>query len=362
MQRSTTPIAFLCLLGAALPIATAFGEAPRYAAHHAPSALGALEALDLAHGAGTARLTVRRVWVGAAGIAPPFGPGWGDANRVRLAQIDTEQFLVLRAGVGWRLLDKNEQGFAGPDGSQLTAIVDGWSWRLPGSDRLDFNRAGNLVGVTTALGTTQRYDYDARGRLTTITAGPQNVLTYRYDERSRVVGVDGPEGLTTRYAYDAGGRLAAVVNAQRIEFTYRYAADGALENCTDSFGTTFSLASAVAQEEPTVAGETPSLALGLDPSDVTLNAQGLVESVRTAQGVERYTYDDTKDGGSPTFRRLKNRIATATRNPDRRPVTNLAPPYSAAPRRHFHPPLTAPRFDRRLMAGHRPRWKRLEAC
>lgn len=66
MQRSPTPVAFLCLLGAALPIATAFGESPRYAADHAPSALGALEAIDLAHGAGTARLTVRRVWVGAA--------------------------------------------------------------------------------------------------------------------------------------------------------------------------------------------------------------------------------------------------------------------------------------------------------
>ncbi|WP_226906085.1 RHS repeat-associated core domain-containing protein [Propionibacterium acidifaciens] len=95
---------------------------------------------------------------------------------------------------------------------------DTWNGRR----RFCYDRAGQLVAVTNALGGTTRFEYDGSGRRVGLVDPMGGRTVCVCDPMGRPLSMTGPDGRTTRYGWDAAGRPAARVDGagRRLEFTY----------------------------------------------------------------------------------------------------------------------------------------------
>ena len=130
--------------------------------------------------------------------------------------------------------------------------------RLAASDgtdtRFEYDTAGNLTGMTDALGQAYQMSYDARGQLLSITDPLGHITAFEHDPRGQVTRVTDPLNReftftydavgnritsrdplsrTTRLEYDALSRLTSVVDALNGRASLEYDANGNVTKILD---------------------------------------------------------------------------------------------------------------------------------
>ena len=211
----------------------------RVPADHVLSDDGELVAIDVQHGSGGAKLELRRIWRGDETADTGFGPGWSDANLVRLTMPDERRVMIWCGGVGWCIGEPQKDGdFATAEGDTIRKASSGWTMEQPSGARLDFDSDGRLLSVKPAAGPKRTYTYDEQGRLLTLGTSPENTLRYHYDGE-RINRIDGPEGLLAEYRYDPSGPLIEAINFRKVKISYRYGGNRELASASDPFGSEF---------------------------------------------------------------------------------------------------------------------------
>lgn len=173
---------------------------------------------------------------------------------------------------------------------QTDANGNEWTYYLAGSRAeevnpltdstvLYFDRNGNTIRKTDALGHETTYEYDGLGRLVRTTLPEGNAVAYTYDDRHNTTSITKEpkpgSGLTTvqqTYTYHpVFNRVATSTDPLGRTISYQYDAEGNLERI----------------EKPQVGGETPVTLM-------TANSRGQLLTLTDPEGrITRYTYDGT---------------------------------------------------------------------
>lgn len=107
------------------------------------------------------------------------------------------------------------------------------SWRRTGDETLyQYNRNGQLSGVSDPLGRTTVTVYDSHGRVKTVVDALSNQTQYGYDVLGRLSSVTDPRGKTTTYAYNGFGEQTSQVSPDTGTTSYLYNAASHLTRIT----------------------------------------------------------------------------------------------------------------------------------
>jgi RHS repeat-associated protein len=133
---------------------------------------------------------------------------------------------------------EGESGSVALEGEDLAveeaeaAIHGGQVWNLPGQFEITspmWNRRGGLgFFMPQRGGPTIEIDADRAGNIRGITDALGNRAVYGYDRAGNVTSVTDPNGDATRFGYDSDGRLTQVVDALHNQTDFRYDEDGLL--------------------------------------------------------------------------------------------------------------------------------------
>lgn len=254
---------------------------------------------DFAHGDGAFKLLVNRQWNGASVRSGHFGPGWSDANAIRLSMIDRDALLLWRGEVGWRKAHRvGDKLFEGDGGEKIEQSDKGWRVQMAGGITLTFDGEGRLTSAQSGEGPAWNYSYEKNGRLASLGTSAENTLKYSYDPAGkRVTRIDGPEGLRLDYEFDDKGRLAAVTNSRKVRIQYRYGDDGVLAAAEDQFGNRFDFtqpiqATGETAERGLIVAGPPPVRTAKDETAIKRDAFGRIISRTDESGREtRFEYN-----------------------------------------------------------------------
>lgn len=107
---------------------------------------------------------------------------------------------------------------------------------------VQYDKAGNVIKITKANGTTSDMSYDNAGKITNLTTKKEDgtvisSYTYGYDANGNVTSISG-DGVSTTYTYDALDELLTATDSQNRSWTYTYDATGNRTQLVGPNGTT----------------------------------------------------------------------------------------------------------------------------
>ncbi len=166
------------------------------------------------------------------------------------------------------------------------------SFTRPGgvTESLVRDSARRIASISTSVGKAS-FAYDAAGRLTSYTDALGRSVQYSFDAQGRFTGMTAPDGLNVAYSYDAENRLISIADGNGKLITgYGYDISGRLVSETRGNGTTTSFSYDVAGMVASIVNREPDNTV-ISRSDYTYDANGVVTSLTTLDGVTTFTTD-----------------------------------------------------------------------